>query len=207
MILGVERECRRRVRAACGWLRLGRVSRRGDSLLSAELRKELMESGEPRGRPSRVVPFSHGEKGMCLSGSGKDGDDGEERMHFSELTFRSVGWSCSRRCWKACATSIGGPKMFPSSRYQEWKEWGATEGRDEMMGCIPRAKRMGERGSPCCTPVWDWMMPWEWKRRAGVEWVKKNQGASCGMDVYREDRMEWREMVLKAFDRSTCKRR
>ena len=65
MILGVEREWRRRVSAACGWLRLGRVSRRGVSLESMEFKKVWIDCGEPRGRPSRVVPLSQGVKGMC----------------------------------------------------------------------------------------------------------------------------------------------
>ena len=97
--------------------------------------------------------------------------------------------------------------MFPSSKYHEWNEFGARLGRDVIIGWMPRAKRIGERGSPCWTPVRDWMVPWEWKRRAGVEWVKKNQGASCGMDEDREDRIVWREMVLKALERSTWSRR
>ena len=51
--------------------------------------------------------------------------------------------------------------MLPSSKYQEWKEWGAMEGSEAMMGCIPSANRIGERGSPCCTPVSELITPWE----------------------------------------------
>ena len=150
VILGVERECRRRVRAACGWFRLGSVSSSGESLVRVEVRNDITAWGEARGRPSRVVPSSQVEKGMWCKWSGRDkGVVGEVRIHLPALTLRSVGWSWSRRCWKAWETSLGGPKIFPSSRYQEWKEWGAMEGREEMMGCIPRAKRMGESGSPC----------------------------------------------------------
>ena len=97
-ILGVERECRRRVRAACGWLRLGSVFRSGESFLRVELRKELTDCAEPNGSPSSVVPFSHGEKGMCTRWSGREGGVvGDDRTHFSALTFRSVGWSWFRR--------------------------------------------------------------------------------------------------------------
>lgn len=36
----------------------------GDSLERVVLRKPLMELGDPRGRPRRVMPVSHVEKGM-----------------------------------------------------------------------------------------------------------------------------------------------
>lgn len=180
------------------------MSRSGESLVSVELRKEWIERGEPNGRPSMMVPFSQGEKGIWLRESGReDGVVGEERTHFSAFILRSAGCSCSERCWSARDISLGGPKIFPSSKYHEWKELGARLGRDVMMGWMPRAKRIGESGSPCWTPVHDGIVPWEWKRRAGVEWVKKNQGASCGMEVVSEERIVWREMVLNALERST----
>jgi hypothetical protein len=40
MILGVDRECLSKVRAAWGWLRRGRVSSSGESLEMVRLRKE-----------------------------------------------------------------------------------------------------------------------------------------------------------------------
>ena len=127
----MAKECK----SCCGWFRLGRVSRSGESLLRVELRKTLIDWVEPRGRPNRVVPLSQGEKGMCVSGNGSaEGVDTEVRMHFSSLTFRSVGRRRERSCWKARETSSGGPKMLPSSRYHEWKELGERWGREEMMG-------------------------------------------------------------------------
>ena len=39
----------------------------------------------------------------------------------------------------------------------------------------------------------------EWMSKAGEEWVKKNQGARAGMELEREERIVWREMVLKAL--------
>ena len=43
MILGVDREWRSSVRAACGCWRLGRVFNRGESLVSVELRNEWID--------------------------------------------------------------------------------------------------------------------------------------------------------------------
>ena len=68
------------------------MSKRGESLVRVEFRKVWTELGEPRGRPSRVVPLSQGEKGMCWMAAGSEGgDEGEERMHLPSFTFRSVG--------------------------------------------------------------------------------------------------------------------
>ena len=60
MILGVERECRRRVRAACGWFSDGRVSRSGESLARVLLRKVLIDSGEPK-KGDACVPRGEGD--------------------------------------------------------------------------------------------------------------------------------------------------
>ena len=96
------------------------MSRSGESLWRVEHRNEWIDDGEPIGRPSKVVPFSHEDKGMCCKLLGSDnGVVGDEMMHFSALMLRSVGCSLSRSSWNASDTSVGGPKMFPSSRYQE----------------------------------------------------------------------------------------
>lgn len=84
---------------------------------------------------------------------------------------------------------------------------GVREGSEEMMGWMPRAKRIGESGSPCWTPVLERTVPLVWMRRAGVECVKWNQGDRWGMEVERDDRMVCLEMELKALERSTWRRR
>lgn len=123
MILGVERECRRRVRAACGWFSDGRVSRSGESLARVLLRKVLIDSGEPSGSPRRVMPLSQEEKGMFCRGVGmlcsERGGDGEVREHLAMLMLRSAAGNWWSRWTSTVETSSGGPKALPSSKYQE----------------------------------------------------------------------------------------
>jgi hypothetical protein len=135
MILGVASECLSRVRDACGWLSLGRVSRSGDSLERVSPRKDIMDWCEPRGSPRRTVPVSQERKGRPRSGGGRAcGIEGEVKTHLPVLIFRSEGGSRFERSVRDWETSIGGPKMLPSSRYHEWKEFGETACNLVMMG-------------------------------------------------------------------------
>jgi hypothetical protein len=132
---GVERECLRSVSATWGWLRDGRESKSGDVLQRVLLRKFVMEVVEPSGRPRRVTPSSQGAKGMNWSSGGMTGfGDGEVSWLLAVFSLRCVCGRELTRYVKVLATSSGGPKMFPSSRYQVWKEDGARAGRDEMVG-------------------------------------------------------------------------
>ena len=51
-----------------------------------------------------------------------------------------------------------GAIMEPSSRYHRFIGMVGSVANLLVMGAIPREKRTGPNGSPCCTPLVDWMI-------------------------------------------------
>ena len=71
--------------------------------------------------------------------------------HFPGLTWRPREFEAAVMLSWSCSTVCGSPARQPSSRYQIL----VSDLQLLDKSSIPRAKRKGPNGSPCCTPSFD----------------------------------------------------